>query len=151
MDHNQYTIRHTQYNVNFFWIMVRVYTILILGVATQCNLGIRFRVKCIDMVLTLIMICFRTVLVIYGCAYILKDIYKLLIISWDLCNQNWWTEFDEPFLTNCSFFNAFCCWIIWSFLIVIDYIIMFLGLYLVCQMLIKLVSDGLFQLIVFCV
>ena len=77
------------------------------------NFGIRFRVKCLDYTLLAILILFRTLLVAYSFVFICPDIWKSIVMTWNLNKENTWKSEDEPFLTNASLVNAFICWMYW--------------------------------------
>ena len=35
-----------------------------------------------------------------------------------IVSENWWKDENEPFLTNCSYVNAFQCWLFWFAIII---------------------------------
>ena len=84
-----------------------------IGLLSLKNFGIRFRVKCLDYTLLVILILIRTLLVAYTIVFIYPDIWKIIVMTWNLNKENTWKSEDEPFFTNASMFNAFICWIFW--------------------------------------
>ena len=52
--------------------------------------------------------------------YVLPFILKCFYETWNLNSKNWWQSSEENFLRNESWYNALICWIIWTFLIVIE-------------------------------
>jgi len=44
---------------------------------------------------------------------LISDYGLILKETSDIQIKNWWKDSDEPFITNCSYFNAVICWILW--------------------------------------
>lgn len=88
---------------------------------TQGNLGIIFNVRCLDKSLTVFLVILRIILLCYNIFYVIPDIVSFVKMCYYLNQVNTWHYYHEPFFTNCSAFNALCCWIGWSFWIVIIY------------------------------
>ena len=111
---NAYSLRHNNYNEIFFNLQVQLNFLMIIGMYTLNNFGIRFGVNCLDKLLLLVLMVLRLCMLIY----LFKELFPVIIevckLTYHLNEENWWTNPDEPFFTNCSAFNAFICWFAWS-------------------------------------
>ena len=70
----------------------------------------------------------RAVLVFYYLGVIIPNFIYFYIETWYLNANNWWISKDEPFFTNESIFNALICWFIWSYIIFILQIMIYIYL-----------------------
>ena len=70
-------------------------------------------------------ICLR-IYILYNYIFIqLPQTYKLCLYTYHFNQTNsWQNPKNEPFLTNCSLFNAFICWYFYIALITIIYVIL---------------------------
>lgn len=48
-----------------------------------------------------------------------KDIFTLFGSTVTINKDNWWQKKSDPFFTNCSYFTAFLCWIIWFLMVAV--------------------------------
>ena len=111
---NQYTIRHTEFNLLIFSFYYKYFLFLLLGIVTQRNMGIRFNNRCLDYPLTLLFILMRFAAVCYLMRYIIPDFALFIFKCYHLNEDNWWVNAEEEnFITNCSSFNAFFAWFNW--------------------------------------
>lgn len=87
---------------------------------TQKNCGILLHSRKLEIILKTIFLLTRIIALFYGVTFILKDIAKTYSSTVSLFIDNNWKSKDENFLTNQSYFNAAVCWILSTFLIIIN-------------------------------
>jgi hypothetical protein len=52
-------------------------------------------------------------------------------------HENWWKYPDEPFITNCSAFNAMICWSMWTFSRMFIFFFMYIFPFVLIQLFVK--------------
>ena len=126
-EQNEYSIRHYEYNELTFNINLQTHVILLVGIYSMNNFGIRIGVKCLDVLLLLILMVMRTAMILYQFIVLLPLSWKFIKMTYYLNQENWWKHPDEPFFTNCSIFNAILCWVMW--LVLRFYIFLFMYIF----------------------
>ena len=119
-DENQYTINHVQYNQQFLHTLFNLIILSLYLMITQKNCGILLHSRKLEIILKTIFLLTRIIALFYGVTFILKDIAKTYSSTVSLFIDNNWKSKDENFLTNQSYFNAAVCWILSTFLIIIN-------------------------------
>ena len=123
---NQYSIKHLEYNLSICWIYMRFYFLMLLGLYTFNNFGIRSRVVCFNYLLIVTLSFLRMLMAVYIILFIFVDFFNVLLVTWNLNKDNTWKSKDEPFITNCSVWNAFICWIFWFAYTMVLWVVVFL-------------------------
>jgi hypothetical protein len=90
--------------------------------------GFKIRNTCLSYLVCFVLSIIRAFLLTYYIFVIIPDIIYLYINTWFLNTNNWWISKSEPFFANESVFNAFICWIFWSYLIFILQIMVYIYL-----------------------
>ena len=104
---------------------------LIFIIASQQNfriLSFKIRNNCLSFLLCFILSMIRACLLAYLIFVVFPDIIFFNISTWSLNSNNWWVQKTEPFFTNESIFNAFICWLVWSYLIFVLQILFYIYL-----------------------
>ena len=104
---------------------------LIFIIASQQNfriLSFKIRNNCLSFLLCFILSMIRACLLAYLIFVVFPDIIFFNISTWSLNSNNWWVQKTEPFFTNESIFNAFICWLVWSYLIFVLQILLYIYL-----------------------
>ena len=115
---NTYTQNHRNFNVFLTWSAFRL-TFLVLFFQKLREYRL-IKYVCIQWLLAPFVYLLRLAAVVWFVYFFLwKELIPFVIHSVRLNRINWWHSKDEPWLTNCSFVNAFFCWILWPVLMLI--------------------------------
>ena len=128
---NIYTANHMNYNLSFFSVMGRAVFCICFIIGSENNFGMfgfKIRNKCLSFLLCFILSITRACLLTYYICVVFPDIIFFYIDTWFLNSNNWWLSKNEPFFTNESIFNAFICWLVWSYLIFVLQILLYIYL-----------------------
>ena len=109
---NRYSIEHLNINCEFLMVIM-VFSCLAL-VSGLTHMLQTFKVFN-SVFFKFIFAIFRSFLLLggLGLSYKLKC-FSLIMKIWLLPLTNYWKDKSEPWITNCSRFNAFVCFIIWA-------------------------------------
>mmetsp|Transcript_17816 Transcript_17816/g.30205 ORF Transcript_17816/g.30205 Transcript_17816/m.30205 type:complete len:211 (+) Transcript_17816:353-985(+) len=124
--------------------MVRVDLLVLVGLVTQRNGGIRFRTGFFNILLTIVMVLLRVAMLGYTVTQIYPEAIQFVQMTWSLNQVNWWKSPDEPFFASYSLLNSLLANYLWLLTMVAIYIvILILPLLLVTQLLQMVRRKGL--------
>ena len=77
-------------------------------------------------------VCVRIVMAVYYLCHIIPGFFYMFYFALSLQTKNWWHQKDEAWITNCSPYNAFICWILWFCIEVLFCILCIYGVVFIC-------------------
>lgn len=105
-------------------------------------MGIRTRIKCLDLLISLVFVLIRLCLLLIIFFFSLPQFFRILGKTWSLNKVNWWQSPDEPFFSSESFINSFICWGLWLYFSIIMYFLIFYGTILSIVLVVQIIKGN---------
>ena len=94
--------------------------------------------RCLRYINTFIFVCIRLAITIYLIFWLIPEWFKVFLFAMTLNRENWWHSKTEPWITNCSGYNAFVTWWLWICFELTFWVFCFYGILLTCALMVGL-------------
>ena len=119
---NAYSMRHNDFNKLFLNCMIKLTVMLSLGMQSMRNFNLRLG-SCLDKLFLIILILIRLVFMSYLIYELVPGFFDVAKLAFYMNKENSWvSKENEPFITNCSYYNAAACWFFWTVSIIYLYV-----------------------------